>query len=384
MVDSNLASEIIAASNTEQASMIEFLGRLVRAESPTSVPEIQEKLLMILLEGLEDAGLKVKQFPGKEFGGHLVALSPKKDKNQRRQLLIGHCDTVWPIGTINSMPFTHENNIIKGPGAYDMKGGLTQLIYALKIIAKLGLETSMRPMVLINSDEELGSMESRRHIERLARQADRVFVLEPSLGREGKLKTARKGVGHFNLQVTGKAAHAGLDPEKGVSAILEMSYVVQQLHALNDPEKGITVNVGTIEGGLQSNVVPPSSHIKIDVRVPSMQDAEQIERQIFQLSPKLKGTAMQITGGINRPPLEATPRNNKLWTLAHRTGRTLALDLVRGTAGGGSDGNYTSQITATLDGLGAVGDGAHAHHEFIFVDKMIERTALLLMLLLAP
>ena len=373
----------MAAVEDEQRSMIDFLRRLVTAESPTSVPGSQAGILMILLEALEDIGLNVKLFPGKAFGGHLIAEVPKESKNRSQQMLIGHCDTVWPIGTIESMPFTLEGNVIKGPGAYDMKGGLTQLIFALKIIHRLGLETPVRPLVFINSDEESGSYESRPHIDNLAKQVVRVFVLEPSLGIEGKLKTARKGVGRFNLLVTGKAAHAGLDPEKGVSAILEMSYQIQKLHALNDPTKGISVNVGKIEGGLQSNVIPPTSRAEIDVRVPSWGDADRIETQILSLSPQTEGTKISIQGGINRPPLERTVKNNELWKMARQIGKNLGLDLLSGTAGGGSDGNFTSQHTATLDGLGAVGDGAHAQHEFILIDKMIERTALLTLLILA-
>jgi glutamate carboxypeptidase len=374
----------MAAAGDEQRSMIEFLRRLVIAESPTSVPDSQAGILMILLETLEDIGLNAKLYPGKEFGGHLIAEVPNENKNRSQQMLIGHCDTVWPIGTIKSMPFTHEGNVIKGPGAYDMKGGLTQLIFALKIIHRLGLEMPIRPLVFINSDEESGSIESRAHIDNLAKQVERVFVLEPSLGLEGKLKTARKGVGRFSLLVTGKAAHAGLEPEKGVSAILELSYLIQKFHALNDPTKGITVNVGKIEGGLSSNVIPPTSRAEIDVRVPSWGDADRIETQILNLRPQLKGTRISIQGGINRPPLERTVKNNELWIMARQIGQNLGLDLLSGTAGGGSDGNFTSQYTATLDGLGAVGDGAHAQHEFIFIDKMIERTALMTLLILAP
>ncbi len=364
--------------------MIQFLRRLVTAESPTFVSNSQAGVLMILLEALEEIGLKTKLYPGKEFGGHLIAEVPKENKYRSQQVLIGHCDTVWPIGTIKSMPFTRDGNVIKGPGVYDMKGGLTQLIFALKIIHRLGLEMPVRPLVFINSDEESGSIESRPHIENLAKQVERVFVLEPSLGLEGKLKTERKGVGRFSLFVAGKAAHAGLEPEKGVSAILELSYLIQKLHALNDPAKGITVNVGKIEGGLQSNVIPPTSRAEIDVRVPSLEDADRIERQILNLSPQTRGTKISIQGGINRPPLERTVKNNELWQVARQLGQDLGLDLLNGTAGGGSDGNFTSQYTATLDGLGAVGDGAHALHEFIFIDKMIERTALLTLLILAP
>ena len=213
---------------------------------------------------------------------------------------------------------------------------------------------------------------------------NRVFVLEPSLGPDGRLKTTRKGIGRFTVKVKGKAAHAGLDPERGASAILELSHVVQALFALNDPENGITVNVGTIEGGLRPNVVAPESKAVVDVRVETQKDAEFIESRIHGLEPSVPGTVLEVDGRIGRPALEPTPRNRELWHLAEGLSGELGLDLQEGLAGGGSDGNTTSLYTATLDGLGPVGDGAHAPHEFLYVEETLERTALLTLLLLAP
>jgi glutamate carboxypeptidase len=213
---------------------------------------------------------------------------------------------------------------------------------------------------------------------------NRVFVLEPSLGPDGRLKTARKGVGRFTVKVKGRAAHAGLDPEKGASAILELAHVVQALFALNDAERGVTVNVGTIEGGLRPNVVAPESTAVIDVRVRTQADAERIEQAIHGLEPSVPGVELEIDGRIGRPALEPTPRNRQLWHLAKGLADELEMDLGEGLAGGGSDGNTTSQVTATLVGLGPVGDGAHASHEFLYLDETLERTALLALLLLAP
>ncbi len=204
------------------------------------------------------------------------------------------------------------------------------------------------------------------------------------MGTDGALKTARKGVGRYTVTVLGKAAHAGLDPERGVSAILELSHVIQQLFALNDPAAGVTVNVGTIDGGLRPNVVAPESRAVIDVRVATQADAERIDAAIKGLEPSAAGIELHIEGAIGRPALEPTPRNRELWQLAAELGTEIGLDLVEGTAGGGSDGNTTSQYTATLDGLGPVGDGAHARHEHLDIDKTIERAALLALLLLAP
>ena len=240
------------------------------------------------------------------------------------------------------------------------------------------------PVVFINSDEEIGSRESTRHIRRLARIADRAFVLEPSLGLDGKLKTSRKGVGSFTVVVKGKASHAGLNPEGGASAILELSYVIQKLFALNDPSTGTSVNVGVIDGGLRPNVVAPESRAMVDVRVQTQEDAKRIEENIHTLQPETPGITLEIEGRIRRQPMEHTSRNQRLWETARQTGRSINVELAEGAAGGASDGNTTSLYTATLDGLGAVGDGAHAQHEFIYYDKMAERSALLALLLMLP
>ncbi len=273
---------------------------------------------------------------------------------------------------------------MRGPGVYDMKAGLTQMIFALKTIQALGLETAVTPICFINADEEIGSPESTPHIEALAQEVSRVFVLEPALGKEGRLKTARKGVANYKMTTHGRAAHAGLDPEKGISAILEMSHVIQKLFALNEPESGVSVNVGIVEGGMRTNVIASDCTAWVDVRLPTQADADRIHTAVTALQPEIPGTTLEISGGLERAPLERTPANRALWASAQEMGRLLGLDLDEGRAGGGSDGNTTSQYTATLDGLGCVGDGAHARHEFIYLDKLVERTALLTLLLLTP
>jgi glutamate carboxypeptidase len=304
-------------------------------------------------------------------------------KHSPRQLLLGHCDTVWPHGTLEKMPVENRGGRLHGPGIYDMKGGLVQALFALTALRDLGLQPTVAPLFFINSDEEIGSFESAPRIQHLARIVDRTFVMEPSLGPAGKLKTARKGVGRFVIKVLGQAAHAGLDPDKGISAILELSHVVQALFALNDPGRGITVNVGTIDGGMRPNVVAPESTAEVDVRVPTQADADRIEKAIYDIQPTVPGTELQITGRVGRPPLERTPGNRKLWNRAQDAAATLGFDIDEGAAGGGSDGNWTSLYTPTLDGLGAVGDGAHALTEHLIVEKMPERAALLACLLLA-
>ena len=263
-----------------------------------------------------------------------------------------------------------------------MKAGIIQILFSLRAIKALQLDLAVTPIILINTDEEIGSHESTPIIKRLSKLVHRAFVLEPPLGVEGHLKTARKGIGRFTITVKGKAAHAGLDPEKGVNAIVELSHQVQQLYAMNDFDKGITVNVGLIEGGYASNVIAAESKATIDVRVYNIEDGAYITDRIHQLKPMLDNVELRIEGRIGRPPMTQTSRNKHLWENAEANGKLIGLNLEQATAGGGSDGNTTSLYTATLDGLGTPGDGAHATHEFIFSDKLIERTALLTLLML--
>ena len=383
----SLAHTMLHYLQQNRDQMVDFLSRLVLAESPSTRMETQAKPLAILGEALQELGFTVQIIPGRLTGGHLVAAyNVDADTAGTRpfQLLIGHCDTVWPVGTLESMPLVVEDNIVRGPGVYDMKSGLTQMIFALRALQAAGSTLPHPPVILINSDEEIGSHESLSEIHRFSQGAVRAFVLEPSLGEAGKLKTARKGVGTFEVVVHGRAAHAGLDPEKGVSAVLALSYIIQDLHALNDREKGISVNVGRVAGGLRTNVVPAEARAEVDARAQTLQDAQMLEETILSLSTPIPGSRLEVSGRFNRPPLERTPRNQALWRTAQAAGQELGLNLQQGSAGGGSDGNFASLYTATLDGLGAVGDGAHAQHEFIFIDRMIERTALLALLLLAP
>ncbi len=376
--------EFLAHLRDRKAEFTEFLEELTLAESPSSVPESQDKPRAVIADRLQGMGFRTLRLSGRRNGGNLFARPVQRVRGTPVQLLVGHYDTVWPIGTLKDMPFEVDGNQVRGPGVYDMKGGITQIVFALEALEHFGLRPSVLPVIFANSDEEIGSRESTRYIRWLAQCAVRAFVLEPSLGHEGKLKTARKGVGRFTVRIKGQAAHAGLDPEKGASAILELSHVVQALFALNDPEKGVTVNVGMIEGGLRPNVVAPESGAIIDVRVRTQEDADRVTRAIHGLSPSIPGTSLEVEGAIGRPALEPTPRNRELWSLARELSSEIGLDLQEGLAGGGSDGNTTSLYTATLDGLGPVGDGAHAPHEFLFLDETLQRTALLSLLLLVP
>jgi glutamate carboxypeptidase len=276
-----------------------------------------------------------------------------------------------------------EGDVLRGPGVFDMKGGLVQMIYALRAINHFGLRPPADILVVINSDEEIGSVDSSPLIRRLARCSARAFILEPAFSRAGKLKTARKASGGFTITIKGRAAHAGMNPEEGASAILEMSYQIQKLFALNDASRGITVNVGTIDGGLRSNVIAPEVRASIDVRVRTRADGAAVETAIRSLTPVNPATLIQVEGGIDQAPMEPGPRNQALWRLAQNLGQQIGLELEQASVGGASDGNTTSQYTATLDGLGAVGDGAHAENEQTQIARMTERCALLVLLLLA-
>lgn len=376
-------SRIVDYLQQQREDMEALLLRLALAESPSGEPQSVKEILTILSAELKSSGLRVRRLAGR-MGGFLYARQPLCSARSPFQLLIGHCDTVWPAGTLGTMPVRAESEILYGPGVFDMKAGLVQMIYALRVLRELNLAAPANCKVVVNSDEEIGSPDSTPLIGSLARRAQRAFILEPAFGKSGKLKTARKAVGTFTLTIKGRAAHAGVSPEEGASAILELSHQVQRLFALNDPSRGITVNVGTIAGGTRSNVIAAEVRANIDVRVRTLDDAQTVESAIRSLNPVNSETVLHVNGGFDHPPMEPSERNQALWWLAHESGRRLGIELEQAAVGGASDGNTTSQYTATLDGLGAVGDGAHATHEYVELHYLAERAALLVLLLMAP
>lgn len=378
------AIRVLDYVNSQQQVLTDLMKDLVEAESPSAHPETHDEVRRILRLALADVGYESRETAGADKPPHVFARPADRARGKDSQLVVGHFDTVWPVGTIDDRPFRVDGNVVHGPGSFDMKGGLAQLVVALGTIRELDLDTPLLPVIFINADEEIGSRSSTRYIRWLAQHARRAFVLEPALGERGDIKTARKGIGRFTITVHGKAAHAGLDPEGGASAILELSHVIQKLFALNDVERGITVNVGTVDGGIQPNVIAPHSKAVVDVRVPTVAAGNEIEYIIHSLQPDNPAVRLQIEGSIGRPSMESNPRNQKLWELTRRAGAELGFELHQARAGGGSDGNTTSQFTATIDGLGPVGDGAHAVHEHLLIDKTLERAALLTMLLTSP
>ena len=381
----DLGPQLMSAALEEKEAMVSFLMDLSSMESPSDVPESQRPVQKYLTEALEELGFRVRNIPGEKTGGAILAIPANRVRGRPGQLMLGHCDTVWPVGTLETMPLVREGERLRGPGVFDMKAGLTQMIMALRILRKVGLEPEVTPVVLVNSDEEIGSPESKRIIRLVSRRVIRAFIPEPAMGDEGVIKTVRKGMSQFVLKVTGKAAHAGLDPTGGASAILELSHLIQALHAMTELDRGISVNVGVISGGTRPNVIAPSAQAVVDVRILANLEAQEIRERINALETTVPGTSLDVEVGAEIPPLEKTPGNMALWDAARVAGEELGLALKEGVAGGGSDGNTTSQFTATLDGIGAVGDGAHAAHEFLYLDRHVERCALLArLLLLAP
>ena len=378
------AQSILEYLAGQRDAMVEMLVSLASKESPSDVVASQAAVQSELCEALSELGFRVRHISGRETGGHLFAVPERRERGRPAQLLIGHSDTVWPLGTLESMPVVVENGTVRGPGTFDMKAGIVQGLFALRALRDLGHQPPATPIWFINSDEETGSPESKRYVRLIAKHVVRTFVLEPALGPDGHLKTARKGVGRFKVRIHGKAAHSGLDPTGGASAIHELMHVVQRLHALTDLERGVTVNVGVVRGGTRANVIAAGAEAEVDVRIVSVSDGEAIAKSIRGLEPLTPGTSIEIEGGIQIPPLERTARNRLLWRAAIEAGSRLGIDLDEDISGGGSDGNTTSQFTATLDGLGPRGDGAHARHEHVEIEGLVERAALLAELLMSP
>ncbi len=338
----------------------------------------------MLVDALRDVGYRSRLWPGVRSGGLILARPSGRTRGAPLQLLVGHCDTVWPHGTLEEMPVRETEGRLHGPGTFDMKAGLALIVFALRVLRDLGATPPATPVVLVNSDEEIGSPESGRTVRRLARHACRAFVAEPAAGPTGKLKTARKGVGNFQVEIYGRAAHAGLSPGEGASAVAELAHVIGALQALDEGGEGTTVNVGVVRGGTRPNVVAARATAEIDVRVARAEDGRRIEAAILGLTSATPGVTLQVSGGMRIPPLERTPPNRRLWERARAAATALGLDIDETMVGGASDGSVISQYAATLDGLGAVGDGAHALHEHILVDATVDRCALLALLLMAP
>ena len=365
--------------NEHREDMVNDLRKIVELESPSTDKRLLDGALAFIVSYIkENTGGDVEIIPNRDAGNHLIAhFGP--DIADKPILILTHYDTVWPEGTLKDMPFNREGRKITGPGVFDMKGGLIQGLWAIRALEKYNALTG--PVVLLcTSDEEIGSSSSRKLIEETAANSRCVLVLEASEKRA--LKTASIGVGDLNIEVIGKAAHAGLDPENGISAIVELSRIVLELQDLNDPESGTTVNVGTIKGGTRRNVVPAHAEAVIDLRVSSSESAEAVLKRIRSIEPDNPDARVNVTGGINRPPMERTHATADLFFMAREGGKKIGLELEECSVGGASDGNFCAALgIPVLDGLGAVGSGAHAPEDHLIEETMPQRAALLAMLI---
>lgn len=357
------------------AAAVEALARL---ESPSTEKAAVDRCGAYLTARLGALGATVQRVAQNERGDHIRATF---GAGSRRVLLLGHFDTVWPVGQLARMPVRRDDARLYGPGVFDMKAGLAVTLLALEALAAADTARVPSVVVLWTTDEEIGSGTSRTIIEGEARQADAVLVLEPSLPG-GAAKTSRKGCGEFELTVRGVSAHAGIDPGKGASAILELAHQIVTIAGMQDLARGISVNVGVVEGGSRTNVVAEFARARVDVRVPTLQDAAALEAQFRQLQPRLPGTRLELHGGIDRPPLERRDGVVRLFEIARRVAADLGQELGEGGTGGGSDGNFTAALgVPTLDGLGPRGDGAHALHEHVELIDLSWRAAFLAALL---
>lgn len=353
-------------------SMLQTIEALVRLESPSTDKAAVDRCGAVLAGMLRAAGAAVDVLSQPERGNHLRARIPGEG---RPVMLLGHFDTVWPLGTLERMPLRRDGDRLYGPGTFDMKGGIALALSAIEALRATG--TPHPPVTMLwTTDEEIGSRTSKETIEAEARQSAAVLVLEPALPGGG-LKTARKGCGEFELTVHGVAAHAGLDPGKGASAIHELAAQIAAIERFQDLPRGISVNVGLVSGGSRPNVVAEEARATIDVRAPTRETAEAVESAFRRLQPARQGTRLTVKGGFERPPMERTPAVAGLFTRASEVASSFGRELREGSAGGGSDGNFTAALgVPTLDGLGPIGDGAHAAHEHVEIAAVPWRAAL--------
>ena len=375
--------ELLKSLREREPEMARLLGRFVRAESPSNDKPALDRFARIVAAEWRRRGARVKVIRQSQTGNHVRAewSSPHASGNPPI-LLLGHLDTVYEIGTLDRMPFRISRGRAWGPGTFDMKSGLVIALFAVDALQRLGLQPRRPVVCLWTSDEEIGSRNSRSLIEREARRSAAVLVLEPAGQKDGKLKTARKGVGEVTIEVTGRAAHAGLDPQSGINAVEELALQIARIRRFNQPDRGITVNANVIEGGTRANVIAEHARAIVDVRASRARDIRALEKRFRALRPILPGAKLTVRGGFNRPPLE------RRWTAglfakARRLGGILGLRIDECAVGGGSDGCFTAALgVPTLDGLGGIGHGAHSPNEHVLLRALPDRTALLASLLL--
>ncbi len=362
--------------------MLATLRRFVTVESPSLEKAAADRCCDVIAEEWNKHGARVERIAQKHRGDLLrITHAPGKSRPSGQLLVLGHYDTVYSTGTLAKMPFRLEGGKAYGPGTFDMKAGIVQALFALQALQHTEIPLRKRLVFLWTSDEEIGSESSRKFFETEARRSDAVFVLEPSFGPRGLLKTARKGVGEAELIVHGRASHAGLAPQEGINAIHELARQLARIGGWNDFRRGVTINAGVIEGGTRTNVIPESARAVLDLRALRVSDMRRLESRLHALRPFHRGARLEMIGGFGRPPLERK-MSASLFARAKSLAKQMNLSLGECTVGGGSDGNHTGALgIPTLDGLGAVGDGAHSSREHVLINTMPARAALLAALL---
>jgi glutamate carboxypeptidase len=363
----------------QEPELIRLIQQFVECESPSDSPTEIRRFQDLLADSVSEIATVRRTREGALICKFNLPDSTKGSSNKRSQILaLGHADTVWPLGTLKTMPFRRARGRLWGPGVLDMKAGLVFFIFAMRALRELETPVAHEVVLLVNPDEETGSKTSRAGTEALAAKSTAVLVLEPGTGLAGKAKTARKGIGGYLLKVRGVAAHSGVDFENGASAVIEMARQIERIAAFTDLKRGVTVNPGVISGGTRSNVIAAEAYAEIDIRVPSINEARSLDRKFRSLKSFDKRCSLELAGGLNRPPMERTKAIAALFTLARKLAADLGVDLEESATGGGSDGNFTAALgIPTLDGLGAVGEGAHASHESILIERIPDRVALL-------
>jgi glutamate carboxypeptidase len=384
-VSRQIAGEILQWLAREQRQIVGAIKDMVEMETPSHSKPAIDALGKHLAQEFRRIGGKPTLHAQRKAGDHLQVDFPaakRGDSSLKPILLLGHMDTVWDIGTLRGMPFLIQKGRLWGPGVYDMKTGIAQMQFAIRALQQIAGGLPRPVTVLLVSDEETGSDSSRKLTESVAKKATAVLVCEPSQGPQGALKTWRKGVGEYTLRVTGRASHSGVDFSAGESAVLELARQLLEIEQFTNLERGVTVNPGVIRGGTRTNVVPAEASAQIDVRIKRLEDAEYVEQRFRALKPKNKNCRLEISGGMNRPPMERSEGVARLYALAQQAGEALRIGVSESGTGGGSDGNFTAALgIPTLDGLGAVGEGAHATNESVFLEDIPRRTALLALLI---
>lgn len=362
----------------KHADIVSLISELAVCESPSDSPVAVNRLVDLLIERTADVA-SARTFDSAKFGRTLrLEFKLPGESKQGQVLALGHSDTVWPLGTAKKMPVNVADGRLWGPGVLDMKAGLVFFIFAMRALRDFNVSVPHDVVLLVVPDEEVGSTSSRAITEEEAKRSKCVLVLEPGTGFAGKLKTARKGVGDYQVTIKGKAAHAGVDFTSGASAILEAARQISEIAKFTDLDRGITVNPGVISGGTRSNVIADTAQVHVDVRVNRLSDAAELDLKFRALKAEDDRCSVSVQGGLNRPPMERTDAIAALFHKAQTLAQTIGFSIDESSTGGGSDGNFTAALgVPTLDGLGGVGEGAHAPNESILLDRVADRVALL-------